>query len=119
MIVRPVYDNNGRVVGTISISDGVVTLEKTLSRAKHMLRIPSGWATDATHMELLSSISLEVGLNPADARVAIDDERKVRWLATVHDFMTNGFAMDRGFGKQRFLPEKFWKQSDRNQPRLF
>ena len=115
----PVHDNKGNVVGSISHVAGVLTLYKSLSRVKHMLRIPLGWATDVRHLELLSGEAIKFGESPADARVVIEDERKVRWTATVHEFLVNGFPIDRGYGKQQFLAEKFWRQSNHEQLRLF
>jgi hypothetical protein len=118
-IPRPVHDDNGRPVGSISISGNIVALHKTLSREKHMVRIPVGWATDTKHLDLLSSIAIDAGLNPAAARVVIHDDHNVIWSATVDEFMTHGFWFNRGYGNQRLLPEKFWHRSDDRQPRLF
>lgn len=89
-----VYNSQGRPIGRILNG----WLVKTgLDPAKHKLRQPEGWATDANHLELpIEGIRLTTTTGEV-------------WEATIETWRQYGLPIDRGHGRQIVLPSRFWR----------
>ena len=111
---KQVRNNKGTLVGEIIAEPNKVYLIKKVIRSKHMLHKPPAWATDHDHLiELLNmAVSQQsvTGVEPDDAKIILEDDQQVRWEATVDQFYTRGFLIDRGFGPQQVLPEQHWQR---------
>lgn len=84
----------GRVVG--QLRDG--WLVKTgLDPARHKVRIPPGWATDADHL-------LIPGLK--GVRLVLQDGTRLE--APIGLWQRHGLRINRGFGPQVLLCDEFW-----------
>lgn len=87
----------GKTCGTL---DGD-TLYKTVSSAKHRLRIPPAWALDLDHIEQAEQHGvLWVQLH--------DTDDSSTWRASLADFRTYGYRLDRGHGVQLALTLDHW-----------
>lgn len=95
---KPVYNNSGRVCGTI-IGD---RLCKNV-HSNHMLRKPEGWAWDRSILEQ----AIRAGVKKTVIRNTDDG---VIYEASLEDIMRIGVDIDRGFGAQKVLPIKYWQQ---------
>lgn len=77
------------------------TLYKTVSSAKHRLRIPPAWALDLAHVEQAEQHGvLWVQLH--------DTDDSSTWRASLADFRTYGHRLDRGHGVQLALTLDHW-----------
>ncbi len=99
----------GCVVGRIE--DGWL-VKRGLDPARHQLRKPPAWATDAEHLKL-----------PVKGLKLICTDGTV-WLGTWHAFERHGFRFNRGYGEQIALPLRWWVvrkkgQKTERQRRLF
>jgi hypothetical protein len=88
---------NGKVAGRVE--DGVFV--KPVRGSKHMLRIPRAWAVDA---EAYDSIRPNINLI-----VVQDEESGFSYRATPETFDAFRGSLDRGFGRQYFLPLERWQ----------
>jgi hypothetical protein len=81
-------------------------LEKHVDPARHKLRVPSGWATDVAHLQI-------VGLR--GVRLFLPDGSVL--TSTVEDWRRHGVPVrDRGFGEQVCLPDAFWTMRRPGEP---
>jgi hypothetical protein len=93
---EPVYSAAGRVVGHIT-GDG--WLEKRgLDPKRHMLHTPTGWATDAVHLEIPGLRGIRL--------VTVTGEV---WEAPLALWRRYGIPLDRGHGLQVVLPARWWQ----------
>ncbi len=89
-----VYSTHGKPVGVIR--DG--WLCKTgLDPARHMLRNPRGWCTDAAHLELPGLLGVQLVTTSGET-----------WEAPVELWQRFGVRISRGYGDQILLPLRFW-----------
>ena len=106
-----IYDNNGKVVGQI-VNGWIEKIN--IDPAKHKLRKPEGYATDATHINWLHSRGTEakgIRLNLIDGTVL---------EASLEDLAKYGTHINRGYGDQTVLPIRWWSIAvDPRQSRMF
>ena len=102
----PVYSTGGAVVGEITKDNrGERWLEKHgLDPAKHQLRKPPAWCTDASHLELLR----ETGA----AGVKLTTKTGIVWRARLEKFDRFGFPVNRRHGRQVGLALMHWETED-------
>ena len=87
----------------------MVKLQKLVDADTGKLRVPSGWATDQTHLSQLMIIAADWEVDPDEARIILTEKNDGRkWIATVKQFMEHGFHIDRGFGSQHVLVDEHW-----------
>ncbi len=98
---QPVYSSAGRCVGRIE--GGVY--HKRLDPTRHKLDRPPGWAIDRDHLDL-----------PWES-IVIETTTGETWRATKDAFLTFGVRIDRGYGDQICLPDRFWRVERRGAPR--
>jgi hypothetical protein len=87
---------------------------KPVDGSKHQLRCPPAWAIDAEVFDReVKPYASEI--------VILDRETGVRFLTSVRYFDTNKRMLNRGFGKQYYLPLSRWKleRADSGQLNLF
>ena len=89
-----VYNGQGRPVGVIC---GGWLLKTGLDPARHKLRSPAGWATDAGHLEIPGLLGVRL--------VTISGET---WEAPLSLWRRYGIPLDRRFVAQLLLPARFW-----------
>ncbi len=97
----------GRQVGVIE--KGVI--RKKVDAQRHQLRVPPAWALDAESFEVAV-------LQGVTAIELIDDREGVVWTSTVENFIEKGGQLDRGYGRQYYLPLEFWEKHDVSDPDL-
>jgi hypothetical protein len=68
----------------------------------HMMRHPRGWATDVTILEAAEAQGAVL-----HRIVTADGEC---WTAPLRLFHEYGVEIERGFGPQRLLPERYWRR---------
>jgi hypothetical protein len=88
---------NGKVAGRVENGAFV----KPVRGSKHMLRTPRAWAVDA---EAYDSIRRDINLI-----VVEDEESGISYRATPEVFDAFRGTLDRGFGRQYFLPLARWQ----------
>jgi len=86
------------------------TFIKLVAGSKHRLRCPPAWAIDA---EVFDS---EIKPKASDF-VVIDCETRIEYRCPVETFDRLKGELDRGFGRQYFLPIHRWKVTEPNGPR--
>jgi hypothetical protein len=103
---KPVRVNN-TVIGYIQNSQFI----KSVDGSKHMLRCPPAWAIDAEAFdnEIKSHVS-EI--------IIQDRETGNRYITSVLNFDKRKKAIERGFGKQYYLPLSDWKVEQSNSQQL-
>jgi hypothetical protein len=84
-------------------------LTKYAKQTKHMLRSPRGWAFDVPILEQAS----EYGVGDVEV---IDTESETTFTTQLGEFWKHGILIDRGHGRQRVLPIKYWKLSSPHFP---
>ena len=105
-IVNPdglaVHNGRGQVVGRlVRDARGRLWLEKPcLDPARHQLRQPPAWATDAGHLDLLRAH------NGVGVRLVLTTGAVLE--APLEAFGRHGLELDRGFGRQIALPLRYW-----------
>ena len=105
-----IYDNNGKVVG--QIVNGWIE-KVNIDPAKHKLRTPEGYATDATHINQLSKLRDAKGI-----RLKLIDGTVLE--AKLEDITDYAALINRGYGDQWVLPMRWWTiASDPRQSKLF
>ena len=97
---------NGKVAGRVK--NGVFV--KPVQGSKHMLRMPRAWAVDA---EAYESIRDDITLI-----VVQDQESGINYRATPETFDAFRGSLDRGFGRQYFLPLARWQVEKENERQL-
>lgn len=105
-----IYDNNGKVVGKIEAG----WIEKVnIDPAKHKLRSPEGYATDATHINSLANSTDARGI-----RLKLIDGTVLE--ATIADIDKYAVQINRGHGDQIVVPMRWWAVAvDPRQSRMF
>ena len=105
-----IYDNNGKVVGKIEAG----WIEKVnIDPAKHKLRSPEGYATDAVHISKLIN-----GTDAKGIRLKLIDGTVLE--ANIEDIDKHAAHINRGYGDQLVLPMRWWTiASDPRQSRMF
>jgi hypothetical protein len=93
---EPVYSAAGRVVGHLTLDGWLVKVG--LDPAKHKLRQPEGWATDAAHLEIPGLRGIRI--------VTVAGET---WEAPIALWRRYGIPLDRGHGLQVVLPARYWQ----------
>jgi hypothetical protein len=102
VLLEPVRDNTGRVVGRIVREGGVVMLVKhNLDPQVHHLQRPPAWATDTIHLERLEAF----GGRFIRLRMITGEVLE----AALSDFMRYGLEIDRGHGQQFALADRYWR----------
>lgn len=102
-----IYVDN-KVVGVVSGN----TFIKNVHGNKHFLRTPPAIAFD---VEALDN-AIEAG---ATIVMVHDLDTQKDYYATIRMINSNGFKLDRGFGKQIALPIEYWEREPSNQMSLF
>ncbi|MBC7334735.1 MAG: hypothetical protein H5U01_00465 [Clostridia bacterium] len=92
----PVYGASGKVVGCIV--DGWLE-KRNLDPARHMLKKPPAWATDADHLDIPGLKGIRI--------VTVDGEV---WEAPLSEFRAHGVPIERGHGRQVALPLRYWSR---------
>ena len=92
----------GTIVGRLT-PDG--WLEKHVDPARHKVRTPSGWATDMRHLET-------PGLR--GVRLCLPDGTTLE--APIETWRQHGRLMDRGFGPQVLLVDRYWAVAHPGEP---
>ena len=94
---RPIVVD-GRVIGILAGNEFV----KKVVGSKHRLRCPPAWAIDAD--------VFDTEIRPNTTRiVVIDSETDVKYRVSAATFDTLKGELDRGFGRQYFLPLQHWQ----------
>jgi len=101
----PVYGPAGRPVG--AIRNGVLR-KSGLDPAIHKLERPAGWATQTDHLRQLR----EAGGTQVEFRTVTGDV----WRSRLRDWEEHGVPLDRGYGAQAVLPDKWGKVNGRPAP---
>lgn len=111
-----VRNSNNKIVGNIyDEADGFVLEKRGLVTSKHRLRVPDAWATDSAHLARLRKVA---GMEtPASVRLFVDGS--TIWETSLDNFVKHGITIDRGFGKQVALPDRYWRTNMQEQGRLF
>lgn len=91
---QAVFGSNGRVVGYLRDR---WLVKVGLDPAKHKLRQPSGWATDTSHLQIPGLVGIRL--------LTVNGET---WEAPLSAWERYGIGLDRGFGRQVVLPDRFW-----------
>lgn len=105
-----IYDSNGKPVGRIV--DGWIE-KVNIDPSKHKLRIPEGYATDATHINSLTNSNDARGI-----RLKLIDGTVLE--ASIADIDKYAVQINRGHGDQIVLPIRWWAVAvDPNQSRMF
>ena len=105
-----IYDNNGKVVGQ-SVNGWIEKVN--IDPAKHKLRTPEGYATDATHINQLSNLRDAKGI-----RLKLIDGTVLE--AKLEDITDYAAHINRGYGDQWVLPMRWWTiASDPRQSKMF
>jgi len=86
-----------KVVGTLENNRFI----KQVVGSKHRLRFPPAWAIDAT------AFDTEVKPNATEI-VVMDRETDIDYHCSVEAFDRLKGELDRGFGRQYFLPINYW-----------
>ena len=87
----------GKIIGFLKGSQFV----KTVLGSKHKLRFPPAWAIDAAAYE-------KDVRNKAREILITDKETGLKYRTSVEEFEAFKRELDRGFGRQYFLPIKYW-----------
>ena len=108
--MRAIYDSHGKVVGQIVAG----WIEKiNIDPAKHKLRKPEGYATDAAHLNQLARTD-----NARGIRLKLIDGTVLE--ANMEDLDKHGTHINRGYGDQTVLPIRWWSIAvDPRQSRMF
>jgi hypothetical protein len=69
---------------------------------KHKLRKPSGWAID----ENVAAYAKESGVEEI---IIIDYAKGMDYGVSIEKFFEYGIPIDRGYGSQIALPDRYWK----------
>ena len=94
----------GRELVIGNISDN--RFYKSVMKSKHLMRNLNAWGVDA---EALYDV-----IKPnANSIIVYDKENNVVYETTTQKFIDFGVEKDFGFGKQTFLPLKYWNMTDR------
>ena len=109
-----VYSNEKKT-GEIAIEEvndvKFATLYKSVDIATGKLKVPSGWATDQTHISELMLVAADWDIDPDNARILLTEKSDNRqWLTTAGKFIKHGFHIDRGFGSQYALVDEHWDE---------
>jgi hypothetical protein len=89
---------NHKVIGYIENSQFV----KPVEGSKHQLKCPPAWAIDAEIFDR------EVMPNSSEI-VIVDKENGNHYVTTTQNFDAKKKPLNRGFGRQYYLPLCFWK----------
>ena len=104
-----IYDNNGKIVGRIV---GGWIEKVNIDPAKHKLRSPEGYATDAAHINKLTN-----GTDAKGIRLKLIDGTVLE--ASIEDLDNHAVQINRGYGDQIVLPMRWWTiASDPRQARM-
>ena len=87
----------GKIIGTFDKN----TFVKSVIGSKHRLRQPPAWAIDARVFDN------EVKPNATEILV-FDKEAGLKYRTSIEEFDSLKKKLDRGFGKQYFLPIQYW-----------
>lgn len=83
---------------------------KWVMGSKHRLRCPPAWAIDA------DAFNTDIRPNATEI-IVIDKEAGLKYRCPVETFDRLKGVLDRGFGRQYFLPISNWKVTEPNGPR--
>ena len=98
-------------VGQLREEAGRLVLVKTVSKSKHLHRALDAWAMDAT---LIDQLPPDV-----DAITVCEREEGKTYRVGVRQFADKAILRDFGYGRQYFLPRRYWTMEDDDQQRLF
>jgi hypothetical protein len=88
----------GKVIGVIEGN----TFSKSVRGSKHQLKHPPAWAIDA--------VVFDNEIKPNCARILITDKgTNTRYQVSVSNFDRHKVGIERGFGKQYYLPLPYWE----------
>lgn len=101
-------NNNGKVVawlvpGTV-LGQPLRILEKVVARAHHHLESPAGYGYDQAIID--QAIQDEV----TTLRI-LERDTGSTWEAPLATFLAHAFRLDRGFGPQRVLEDRYWQNA--------
>lgn len=100
-VLEPLFNNTGRAVGAIVRESGITKLLKQrVNPEKHRLLRPEGYATDVAHLAKLrqhGGTLIELDLTTGEVLTA-----------TLDVFEEKGITINRGYGVQRVLPDRYW-----------
>jgi hypothetical protein len=99
---------NGRGQVCAQIVPGI-KITKNAKKSMHMLHSPMGWAFDVSILE--QAIEQE-----ARNVEVVDTESETTFTTQLGEFWKHGILIDRGHGRQRVLPIKYWKLSSPHFP---
>lgn len=85
-------------------------LIKKVKKSKHLHRATQSWAID--------SATIEQYKNEINNIIILDQETGTEYNVSINSFLQNSFEKDYGFGRQRFLPLKYWSEVLLNNPQL-
>jgi hypothetical protein len=98
---------DGRIIGYLRDR----TFYKSVSGSKHRLRQPPAWAIDAE--------AFDTEIKPNSTKiVVVDRETGMEYQASVETFERFKGELDRGFGRQYFLPLPQWQIRGNGQRQL-
>ena len=102
------YKNNkGKVVAWLISEEGILRrciLEKVVARAHHHLESPAGYGYDQAIID--RAIQDEV----TTLRI-LERDTGSTWEAPLATFLAHAFRLDRGFGPQRVLEDRYWQNA--------
>ena len=108
---KPVYNNNGIVIGSLNFDHGTGwwVLTKHL-KAHHKLQRPAGWAVDTSVLEELREYA-EGNDRKAAIKLLLDNggRNPQQLVSFLYEFDEHGIELDRRHGKQIVLVDKYWR----------